>query len=73
MKLTNESLLHYIATYQRDHDAPPSVREIAAHFGCSITTVNQRLNKLTRLGYLSRQARKARAMALTEAGKELAA
>ena len=57
------SVLDYIQSEQREKGVTPSTREIQGHFGfASQTSVMQYISTLERKGFLSRQARKARAL-----------
>ncbi len=57
------SVLEFIQNEQREKGVTPSTREIQGHFGfASQTSVMQYISTLERKGFLSRQARKARAL-----------
>jgi len=59
-------ILDYIAQSVKDHGYPPSVREIAAEVGLkSPSTVHAHLNTLERTGYITRDAKKTRAITIT--------
>lgn len=58
-----KDVLHFIQSEQREQGMTPSTREIQKHFGfASQTSVMQYLAALERKGFLSRHARKARAL-----------
>jgi repressor LexA len=58
-----KSVLDFIQREQREKGITPSTREIQSHFGfASQTSVMQYIAALERKGFLSRQARKARAL-----------
>ncbi len=57
------NILEFIQNEQREKGVTPSTREIQGHFGfASQTSVMQYIATLERKGFLSRQARKARAL-----------
>jgi repressor LexA len=62
------SILQYVREHQQQFGAPPTVREITAHFGFrSLNNVRQHLELIARKGYLKRSPGKARGLMLTTA------
>lgn len=49
-----ERLLSYIDAYWAEQYTSPSVREIAAHLGCSVSNAHYHLGHLVRKGLLER-------------------
>jgi DNA-binding MarR family transcriptional regulator len=61
--------LHFIATFARQHGAPPSLREIANHLCIQTTAGLYRVRELERKGYITRaEGRRARCIRLTQQG-----
>lgn len=69
---TNEDVLRWLAEYRQAHGYPPSRREIAAHFGMGLSTVQDALAALTEEELLTVTPNIPRAMNITEAGMKLA-
>src|SRR5262249_49109642 len=64
-----DSILRFIRGFVRDHDYPPSIRDIQE--GCSISStsvVDYNLKALERLGYIRRDREVSRAIELLERG-----
>ena len=63
LTVRQKNVLDFIQSEQRDKGITPSTREIQGHFGfASQTSVMQYISTLERKGFLSRHARKARAL-----------
>lgn len=60
-------ILDFLREHQQRHGAPPTFREIAAHFGLTISTVQEAVAALERKGRLERTPGKARGLRLAEA------
>ncbi len=62
----HEKILDFIASYQREHKHPPSIREIGLHCDISSTSVvNYYLDQLEKSGHLERDRKISRGMRLT--------
>ena len=62
----HQKILDFIASYQREHKHPPSIREIGEHCDISSTSVvNYYLDQLEKSGYLERDRKISRGMRLT--------
>jgi repressor LexA len=62
----HEKILDFIASYQREHKHPPSIREIGLHCDISSTSVvNYYLDQLEKNGHLERDRKISRGMRLT--------
>src|SRR5258708_29623057 len=65
-KKTQEKVLHYIQSHLREHQIPPTLRDIQEHFGFSaIGTVQYHLKNLSEAGYLDIRPRLSRGITLT--------
>jgi repressor LexA len=61
-----EEVLRFILDYLERHEYPPTLKEIAHHFGfSSVNAVRDHLRALEQKGYLRREADKSRAIALS--------
>lgn len=66
-----QRILQYIYTYQREHDRPPTVREILHALNFSSTAVvKHHLDRLEREGYIYREPRASRGLRLTDKARE---
>lgn len=64
----HQKILDFIATYQREHKHPPSIREIGQHCGISSTSVvNYYLDQLEKSGHIERDRKISRGMRLSNA------
>ena len=62
----HQKILDFIASYQREHKHPPSIREIGLHCDISSTSVvNYYLDQLEKNGHLERDRKISRGMRLT--------
>lgn len=62
----HQKILEFIASYQREHLHPPSIREIGEHCNISSTSVvNYYLDQLEKAGHLERDRKISRGMRLT--------
>ncbi|MCX6057893.1 MAG: transcriptional repressor LexA [Chloroflexi bacterium] len=62
----HQKILEFIASYQREHKHPPSIREIGLHCDISSTSVvNYYLDQLEKSGHLERDRKISRGMRLT--------
>ena len=62
----HQKILDFIASYQREHKHPPSIREIGVHCDISSTSVvNYYLDQLEKNGHLERDRKISRGMRLT--------
>jgi len=50
---------------------PPTMKELADRLGISGASVHDQINQLVRKGYLRREPRKARGIAITEKGRKI--
>jgi repressor LexA len=50
-------ILEFITLFLREEGRPPTVREIASHFGLAVSTVHEHLERLRREGYLIKDSR----------------
>lgn len=67
-----EKVLRYISSVISENDYPPSVRDIQAALGYRTTSVIKRyIDRLVEKGYLYKDARKGRALSLTELSKNI--
>ncbi len=70
---TQQQILDFIRDYDERHGYPPSIPEIAAGVGRAYSSAKEQLQRLERMGYITRQANVARSLALTEkAGGKIA-
>ncbi len=61
-----EEVLRFILDYLERHEYPPTLKEIARHFGfSSVNAVRDHLRALEQKGYLRREADKSRAIVLS--------
>jgi repressor LexA len=64
---TSDIMLEYIRQYIREHEYPPSIREIQGGCGISSTSVvSYNLNILERQGKITRDKHKARAIVVID-------
>ncbi len=62
----HQKILDFIASYQREHKHPPSIREIGQHCNISSTSVvNYYLDQLEKSGHIERDRKISRGMRLT--------
>ena len=62
----HQRILDFIASYQREHKHPPSIREIGEHCNISSTSVvNYYLDQLEKTGHIERDRKISRGMRLT--------
>jgi len=62
----HQKILEFIATYQREHKHPPSIREIGEYCDISSTSVvNYYLDQLEKSGHIERDRKISRGMRLT--------
>ena len=62
----HQRILEFIASYQREHKHPPSIREIGEHCAISSTSVvNYYLDQLEKSGHIERDRKISRGMRLT--------
>lgn len=62
----HQRILDFIASYQREHKHPPSIREIGEHCAISSTSVvNYYLDQLEKSGHIERDRKISRGMRLT--------
>lgn len=62
----HQKILDFIASYQREHKHPPSIREIGMHCDISSTSVvNYYLDQLEKNGHIERDRKISRGMRLT--------
>jgi repressor LexA len=62
----HQKILDFIASYQREHKHPPSIREIGEHCDISSTSVvNYYLDQLEKSGHIERDRKISRGMRLT--------
>ena len=62
----HQKILDFIATYQREHKHPPSIREIGEYCDISSTSVvNYYLDQLEKSGHIERDRKISRGMRLT--------
>ncbi len=62
----HQKILDFIASYQREHKHPPSIREIGEHCDISSTSVvNYYLDQLEKNGHIERDRKISRGMRLT--------
>jgi len=62
----HQRILDFIASYQREHKHPPSIREIGEHCDISSTSVvNYYLDQLEKTGHIERDRKISRGMRLT--------
>jgi repressor LexA len=62
----HQKILEFIASYQREHKHPPSIREIGEHCDISSTSVvNYYLDQLEKNGHIERDRKISRGMRLT--------
>lgn len=62
----HQRILEFIASYQREHKHPPSIREIGEHCDISSTSVvNYYLDQLEQSGHIERDRKISRGMRLT--------
>lgn len=62
----HQRILDFIASYQREHKHPPSIREIGEHCDISSTSVvNYYLDQLEKSGHIERDRKISRGMRLT--------
>jgi repressor LexA len=62
----HQRILDFIASYQREHKHPPSIREIGEHCSISSTSVvNYYLDQLEKTGHIERDRKISRGMRLT--------
>jgi len=62
----HQRILDFIASYQREHKHPPSIREIGEHCDISFTSVvNYYLDQLEKNGHIERDRKISRGMRLT--------
>lgn len=67
-----KSMLHYIWNYMKDHERPPTIREIGTAVKISSTSVvNYNLTKLSEKNLLDREADVSRGLRLTDKAIEL--
>ena len=65
-------LLRFMADFAKRHGYAATIREIGAYFGLASTNgVNDHLKALERKGLLVRDAKTARSIRLTDAGKRV--
>ena len=68
---TTEKVLNAIATYWSENNLPPSLRDVSALAGVSLTSVpNYHMVILEDAGMISRQPLKSRTILVTEAGRD---
>lgn len=73
MTALQRQTLDFIASFIDRHGYPPAHRDIAIHWGgISTNAVNDRLRQLEARGLITRRAKVARGIALTQLGKEKA-
>ncbi len=64
-----KEILRFIAEFGQENGYPPSLRDIAAHFGISSTNgVAGHLEKLVTKNFLSKESNSSRALSITEKG-----
>jgi repressor LexA len=64
-----QQILEYLATVQQERGAPPTLREIAAHFGFrSMNAAAAHVRALRRKGWLTAEPRRARTLRLIQPG-----
>jgi repressor LexA len=63
---TQELIYRYIKEYIAEEGYPPDYREIASDCSISLGSVTYHLDNLEANGYIKRQPRKSRSMALTD-------
>jgi repressor LexA len=63
-----QAILDFIQEYMAEHQYPPSVREIGAHFGVYPATVQDHISALERKGFLQRQRFRSRTLAVKTDG-----
>jgi len=66
-----KQVLRYISQFHREHNFPPSVRDIAAMHECSVKGAYDHILALEKKGLIERFPRKSRAIIMTPAGLEL--
>lgn len=67
-----KQILRFVSDFRREQGYPPSIREIASHFGLSAnSTVHSHLVNLEQAGYLARSNGRPRSMRLTHKGLSL--
>lgn len=60
-------VFEYVVAYAEENSAvPPSIREIAEHFGCSVSKAHGVVTALVERGFLKRLTGRARSIALVE-------
>jgi repressor LexA len=59
-------IFDYLREHQQRFGAPPTFREVAAHFGLTISTVQESVAALERKGFLARTPGKARGLHIAE-------
>lgn len=59
-----QSIYRYIQQYIEEHQAPPSLRDIGAHLGVSVGTIQDQVEALRRKGFLQKEGMVARGLRL---------
>ncbi|WP_078124035.1 LexA family protein [Leptospira alexanderi] len=65
--------IEYIDEFIRGDYIPPTRREIAKHYGVTQKAIHDRLNSITRKGFLRTLPKTSRGLVLTEAARKLLA
>ena len=64
-----QAILDFIQEYMDEHQYPPSVREIGAHFGVYPATVQDHISALERKGFLQKERLRSRTLAVKSRDK----
>ncbi|MBI4832693.1 MAG: repressor LexA, partial [Candidatus Lindowbacteria bacterium] len=65
-----KEILDFIRDFTRESGYPPTMREIAGHFGFMPRAATNHVNALVRKGYLSKQPLKSRSLTIPNHGTE---
>ncbi len=61
-----QEVLDFISGYTKEHEYPPTVREISEHFGVSIRAVQDYITALQKKGYLSPSQKRSRSIRVVD-------
>lgn len=61
-----QEVLNFIVESTKENNYPPTVREIATHFGISLRAVQDHIAALQKKGYLSQSQKRARSLTVTQ-------
>lgn len=63
-----QEVLNFISESTKENTYPPTVREIATHFGISLRAVQDHIAALQKKGFLSQSQKRARSLTVTQNG-----